>query len=331
MARPRIFISSTFFDLRQLRSDIDRFIRDLGYEPVRNEQGNIPYGKDEKIEEYCYKEINNIDILVSIIGSKFGSKSSHDSYSISQMEIITALKLDKQVFIFIDKNVLSEFRTYLVNKANRNIKYHYVDNPRIYEFIEQLEELPKNNPIQAFESSDDIIHFLREQWAGLFHFFLQEQKRLKEINLLQGIENTAKTLNQLIDYLTIERKGTEDVIKDILISNHPAFERLKRLLSIPHRLFFLTREELTQWLKTRKFERVEVAKWDNPKIEEWALSTSNNRREQVLKVNSVLFDINGNLKPMHIDNWNEYYINLEFSGSGVFDMNTPINDFPFGD
>src|SRR5688572_10951501 len=128
MAKPRIFISSTFFDLRQVRADIDRFVKDLGYEPVRNEQGNIPYGKEEKLEEYCYKEISNIDILISIIGGRFGSTSTHDNYSISQMEIKTALNLDKQVFIFIDKNVYSEYRTYLSNKTTKTVKYHYVDN-----------------------------------------------------------------------------------------------------------------------------------------------------------------------------------------------------------
>ena len=37
MAKPRIFISSTFYDLRQIRSEIDLFIETLGYEAIRNE------------------------------------------------------------------------------------------------------------------------------------------------------------------------------------------------------------------------------------------------------------------------------------------------------
>ena len=40
MAKPRIFISSTYYDLRQVRADLERFIKDLGYETVLNEQGN---------------------------------------------------------------------------------------------------------------------------------------------------------------------------------------------------------------------------------------------------------------------------------------------------
>lgn len=37
MARPRVFISSTFYDLKQIRADLDNFIRSLGYDVVRNE------------------------------------------------------------------------------------------------------------------------------------------------------------------------------------------------------------------------------------------------------------------------------------------------------
>src|SRR6218665_2818482 len=118
MAKPRIFISSTFYDLRQVRADLDFFIEQLGYEPVRNEEGDIPYGKDEGLEEYCYKEISNIDILVCIIGGRYGSESKKGKVSITQMELKTAISENKQVYIFIEKNVLAEYETYLINKAS---------------------------------------------------------------------------------------------------------------------------------------------------------------------------------------------------------------------
>ncbi|WP_222102500.1 DUF4062 domain-containing protein [Gilliamella apicola] len=45
MAKPRIFISSTFYDLKHIRHDLHSFIESLGYEPIRNKEGNISYGK----------------------------------------------------------------------------------------------------------------------------------------------------------------------------------------------------------------------------------------------------------------------------------------------
>lgn len=74
MAKPRIFISSTFYDLKYIRTEIDQFLENLGYQPIRNEEGDIPYGKEDALEEYCYKEIQNVDILISIIRRKIWNR-----------------------------------------------------------------------------------------------------------------------------------------------------------------------------------------------------------------------------------------------------------------
>ena len=141
MAKPRIFISSTFYDLRQIRAELDKFIRGLGYEPVRNEKGDIPYGKEDDLQEYCYKEIENIDILVSIIGNRYGSQAIVDEkekeYSVSMRELKTAYEKNKHVFIFIEKSVLTEYETYLLNKETDVIIYNYVDNSSISRFIQE--------------------------------------------------------------------------------------------------------------------------------------------------------------------------------------------------
>ncbi len=50
MARPRVFVSSTFYDLKFARTEIERFIREMGYEPVLNERGSIPYDSKEALE-----------------------------------------------------------------------------------------------------------------------------------------------------------------------------------------------------------------------------------------------------------------------------------------
>lgn len=58
MAKPRIFICSTFLDLRHVREDIARFVKEQGFEDVLYERGHVPYCRKEAPAEYCYKEIN---------------------------------------------------------------------------------------------------------------------------------------------------------------------------------------------------------------------------------------------------------------------------------
>lgn len=253
MAKPRIFISSTFYDLRQVRANIDLFLEQIGYEPVRNEEGDIPYGKEDALEEYCYKEIKSIDILVSIIGGRFGTESKRTKSSISQLELKTALNEGKQVYIFIDKNVLSEYETYLINKENDS-NYRYVDDKRIYEFIEEIKALNTNNIIQGFETASDITKYLKEQFAGLFQRFLEEQTRIKEVSLIKGLEKTAQTLNKLVNFLSAENKDQTEEINRILTINHPLVERIKTELIIPYNFYIEGFSDLNELLKARNYK-----------------------------------------------------------------------------
>lgn len=310
MAKPRIFVSSTFYDLRQVRENLFRFIKDLGYDPVLNEFGQIPYGKDEKLEEYCYKEISNVDILISIVGGRYGSDSQHGSQSISQLEVRTALELNKQVYIFIDKNVKSEYQTFLFNKESENIKYRFVDDRKIYEFIEFLENLPNNNNILGFETTQDIIGYLREQWAGLFQRFLKEQTRIKEINVLKSIETTAKTLNTLVTFISEERKDRDTAIQDILLSNHPAMEELRQILSVTYRVYFTTLDEMTEWLSARNFKRSQADFLFEEDYYEFEKLNIKANKKNSLKIKKELFHQDGRLKAYTKADWNNEYIQM---------------------
>ena len=305
MAKPRVFISSTFYDLRQIRVELDKFIEGLGYEPVRNEEGDIPYGKDEALQAYCYKEIANIDVLVSIIGSRYGSagiiKEKEQEYSVSQLELKTALKEDKQVFVFIDKNVFTEYETYILNKNNENVIYKYVDNVNIYKFIEEIKALPHNNNIKGFETAEDITSYLREQFAGLFKQFMLDNKRVKETLIIRDIENTAKTLRELVDYLKEDSQGKDEEINRIIRINHPMVGRLKELLNIHYNIYIEGKRDLEALLKARGYKF-------NP-IEEYWERTFNNELLKLF-ISEDLFE-NDKLKYIKASDWSDDFIQLE--------------------
>ncbi len=306
MAKPRVFLSSTFYDLKQVRADIDMFIENLGYEPVRNEEGDIPYGKDDALEEYCYKEIKNIDILISIIGGRFGSESKRNTSSISQIELKTALKEGKQIYIFIEKNVLAEYETYLLNKDN-NTKFRYVDDIRIYKFIEEIKGLSANNNIKGFETANDITRYLKEQFAGLFQRFLEEQTRIKEISIISNLEKTAQTLNKLVNYLSEENKGQTEEINRILTINHTLVETLRTLLSIPYNFYIEGVTDLNELLGARGFKKDELQNFlEVDEYYNWEKDTK--RKSIIIKISKLLFDEEGRLKFIKKSDWKEDYV-----------------------
>lgn len=175
MQKPRIFISSTFYDLEQAREDLERFIKNLGYDSILSEKGDVTYGKDKSLENYCYEEVENSDIIVALIGGRFGSSSQYSNRSITQEEIEAALEKNKRIYIFIKNDVHTEFSTYKLNKDNPDIIYNFVDDKKIYEFIEKIYSLKKNNPIFPFETLEDVITILQKQWAGIFADLLKKE------------------------------------------------------------------------------------------------------------------------------------------------------------
>jgi hypothetical protein len=306
MARPRIFISSTFFDLRTVRNDIERFIKEMGYEPVLFERGQVPYSKSHSLETECYKELTHCDIIVVIIGGKYGSESRDKTNSITQNELKTAVEAGKQLYTFVDKAVHGEYNTYLRNKDVNGFQPATVDNIKVFEFIDEVYKLPYGNPIFPFELPADIMSFLQEQWAGLFQRLLQQTERIKEVEIIQDLKDTSSTLKQLISQAaSLENiSSKQSSIDDILRFNHPAFSAIKKALKIPFRVVFVDLRELQALLRARQF--IEDKNPIHSDVYEW----DNHEQRDCLQVNKCIFELDGRLKIFTPQDWDDTWIRV---------------------
>ncbi len=196
MSRPRVFISSTYFDLKHVRASLESFITNLGFDVVLSEKGKIAYSPDLPLDESCYKEAQASDILVLLIGGRYGSEATpragdtkgfFDRYnSITKKEYLAARDKGAPVYILIERPVYTEYETYLRNKDNEHIIYAHVDSINVFELIEEIISQPKNNPIFQFDKQTEIELWLREQWAGLFRELLQRMQSQQQIASLQS-------------------------------------------------------------------------------------------------------------------------------------------------
>ena len=313
MARPRVFISSTYFDLKTIREDLDRFIATYGYEPVRHERAQIPYGKDDPPEKYAYRELELCDILISIVGSRYGSSATEGNDSISQTELKRAHELGKQVYVFIEKGVQSEFRWFKANRDVAGIKYTQVDDVRIYTFVEELYAMPFGNPIFEFETGADIVGCLKEQWAGLFQRLLSQETQRVQANLLEELRRSLQTVDQMVKFLKEEKTKGSSAIEEILFANHPVFAALGKLLSNRYRLYFTNLAELDQWLNSaRSYDKVDDEHADLG-THEWIREHSLKKGDKefhILNVSKDLFDAEGKLKPMTQASWSDTLLSL---------------------
>lgn len=337
MAKPRVFISSTFFDLRTLRDDLDRFVKSQGFEPVRHERGQVAYGSEERPEQYAYREIDTCDMLICIIGGRFGTTSSLGNYSITQKELKTALEKGKQVYIFVEDSVYQEHRYFLLNRLVLGVKFPAVDSTKIHEFLEEVQGLSKGNPTFAFSVASDITALLQEQWAGLFQRLLQENANRQQAGLIEELQRSLKTVGQLVEFLSEQNNSRKTAIDEILFENHPLFSELKEALGNPYRLYFRSLDELNVWLKSaRGYEQLNDEDFaESPNHYEWSRRIKIKDKDRVftLLIAKALFSQDGRLKPLQMAGWEPNYVQINSreikatsNSTGFDDMD---DDIPF--
>ena len=81
MAELRVFVSSTCYDLSVLRSQLRVFIKNMGHEPIMSDYGDVLYDPRIHTHTSCVDEVRNCDVLVLIVGSRFGGKAMAEALS----------------------------------------------------------------------------------------------------------------------------------------------------------------------------------------------------------------------------------------------------------
>lgn len=215
MAVPRIFVSSTCYDLKYIRENMSYFIKTLGYEPILSNEGSVFYNPKVHTQDACLSEIENCQIFVLIIGGRFGCKFKDKEISVTNAEYKQAVKLKKPVFTLVEEDVYNQQYLYNENKMNtkidvENIIYPAVDSIKIFDFISEVSSYSINNAVVPFKDFADIESYLKKQWAGMMFTFLtkqNEQERLADtIHELTKINSKIELLSEQI----LKSVGTEE-------------------------------------------------------------------------------------------------------------------------
>lgn len=238
MSVPKVFISSTYYDLKQYRINIENFIKSLGYEPVMHERAAIAYSQNQPLEKDCYTELTFCEIVVCIIGNHFGSQSSESDLSVTMEELKTALKEKKKIYVFISKDVFYENKTYKLNKDNENFKSAYTDNIKIHEYIAELTENVNDHYIAPFETTDEIISILRAQFAGLFQGLLSREAAMTEASTVYDLQQTADSIRKIVQEFAEEKASFYEKINCTYIRNNLILTKIKQIIGLSRCAFF---------------------------------------------------------------------------------------------
>ena len=89
MAKPRVFVSSTYYDLKYVRERLERLISSYCFEPILFESDDVFFNPNIKLDASCYKEVENCHMMLLIVGGRYGSLASEqkDQYEENYISI----------------------------------------------------------------------------------------------------------------------------------------------------------------------------------------------------------------------------------------------------
>src|ERR1017187_3611365 len=118
---PSVFVSSTCFDLNQVRADLRQFLIDMGFDPVLSEKPAFPVNPQISPVENCLRAVRErADIFVLIIGARYGFQNESGK-SITNLEYIEAKAKGLPIYVFVLKKILDMIPVWKEN-PNRNFE-----------------------------------------------------------------------------------------------------------------------------------------------------------------------------------------------------------------
>lgn len=179
MSQLKVFVSSTCYDLSQIRADLSDFIVNLGYHPILSEYSTFPVDPDDDTIENCIRNVGTADIFILILGNRYGY-TGEDGKSITNTEYLYAREKGIPIFVFLYKPLIYTLPLW---QKNKNADFSgQVDTVKIFELVEEIREKNKKWCFD-FERAQDIIQTLKVQFSYMFKRSLDQALKFKASTL----------------------------------------------------------------------------------------------------------------------------------------------------
>lgn len=244
MATPRIFVSSTCYDLQEIRFQLRNFISEFGYDSVMSEFDDIFYGYDKHVQDSCLDEISKCQLFVLVIGNNYGSfyhqekqeVKTPDSVTLREFRKALETKIPKHIFVnkyvdydyknykrALDKETLKHFqendvpddkttevKAKIKKDFDKTFFFPFESYKYVFYFLEIVYEQKENNAINTFETFIDVKDSLRKQWAGfMYESLTRRDKNVTSViqPLESKIDKIEKSLSKLIESKTVDTEN----------------------------------------------------------------------------------------------------------------------------
>ncbi len=153
-----IFISSTCYDLKDLRAEVERFLHDKGHSLLLSDRVNFPLPTGVHRHDVCIQNAGQCDLFVLVIDSRFGAPYYKDHHiSITWAEFKEAVRTNKKIIAFVRQEIFNERQSCRYNqKKGNSFEPFFADNIKTFDFIDEVQKHGDGIWMQPFENSVQV-------------------------------------------------------------------------------------------------------------------------------------------------------------------------------
>jgi Domain of unknown function (DUF4062) len=171
----RVFVSSTIYDLIDIRAELESLLRELGVTPVMSDDKlsdfNLTF--DANSIETCLLNVESSDAVIVILDQRYGprlGKHGFDDVSATHLEYRSARKHGKPIYFYVRDRLEADFNIRHKNKSIDDVKLSWVlpCDVGLLDFLCEHRELRRDssahNWFSLFTTSRDLKAAVRRHF-----------------------------------------------------------------------------------------------------------------------------------------------------------------------
>ena len=225
----RVFVSSTVYDLVDIRGELEQLLRELGISPVMSDRklSDFNFALDANSIETCLLNVESSDAVIVVLDQRYGpplGDYGFDDVSATHLEYRRAKRHEKPIYFYVRDRLEAEYSIHRKSKAADAVKFSWV-SPKdrgLFAFLGEHRELHANsngnNWFSIFASSVDLKASVRQHFEPV----------IKPQVLLHAIqENRFPLFTTKLDADQIQLRNVPSITCRIVLTNvglAPAFD-----------------------------------------------------------------------------------------------------------
>jgi hypothetical protein len=194
----RVFVSSTCYDLIDLRAELEKFFQQAGVIPLMSDSitSEFQTSPDRNSIETCLVNVRNCDAFLVILSRRYGrslKEAGYDDVSATHLEYREAVKYNKRILMFVRDRLEADYATHKRNKGS-HIDLPWCDDQQMFGLLDEHRKLTddksKNNWLWTFRDSVELKDRLTLEFRDVFAS--AQAERLLRSGRIPLLEVTAK-------------------------------------------------------------------------------------------------------------------------------------------